>query len=135
MNENQKAFLLFCLLAAIVPGLPLLAMLALARLPSPVVIGVAVAAWAVGLLALCAAYVGDDDELDPAVYVYIVPQPERIDCVWWLCDGAAFTTEDMESYLYHDVYGNYRANDIAEDETAAPVLVDGAWYWRRDRAG
>jgi hypothetical protein len=61
MNESRKAFVLFCLLSLIVPGVPLFALLALARLPWPVVAGGTLAGCFVALLALCAAWVAGEE--------------------------------------------------------------------------
>lgn len=52
MSESRRAFALAFLLAAIMPGIPLFAFLALAQLPWPVVIGGTLGGWFVA--ALCA---------------------------------------------------------------------------------
>jgi len=62
MSENHKALCLFILVATIVPGIPMFALLALARLPWPVVIGGTCAAVYTALVALACAWVGDDDD-------------------------------------------------------------------------
>lgn len=67
--------------------------------------------------------------------VRIEPQPHLDENgVWWykitpIFHQPFFGDEQMESYLFHDVFGN---SEI--DVDMFPVLDNGVWYWERETA-
>ena len=77
----------------------------------------------------------DAAALSPPRRIRIDPQPEQYDGLWYYAGDVYVSDEDLESHLFHDVYGNYKANGVAEAETAAPVLVGGVWYWEIRNVG
>ncbi len=58
------------------------------------------------------------------------PQPEHLGADIWKYEGEIFVTrESLRSHLFHDVFGNDKANGVGEWDQAGPTLIEGVWYW------
>lgn len=66
----------------------------------------------------------------------IRPQPKLVhpDSDFWEVEyegeHRVETTQEMESWLLHDIYGNEKMNTLAIGEVK-PKLINGIWYWTK----
>ena len=72
--------------------------------------------------------------------VRIEPQPQLIlnsADMWSIempgSDAKALTVESMQSFLMHDVYGNYLNFSAGIGDGYKPVLIDGVWWWMDEK--
>jgi len=78
----------------------------------------------------------DDGEEWLSSYTAIVeikPQPTHTTGDWWMYGDLPYTSDELRSHLFHQVYGNSEGNSTVMEE-CHPVLVDGVWYWKEGEA-
>ncbi len=60
------------------------------------------------------------------------PQPVHSHDYWWWYGDKFMTDDSLQSYLFHDVWGEYLANVPDDVEDVNVELIDGVWYWVLD---